>query len=456
MQKTSCELKLAISYILKILIENIVRNINSYQHNRFSEEYLVIYQLEEVLHHRYICENRCKGCLDYQLVNKIILNFSDEIIRINDLYKTFIEDVLKELNLSDLVHPIEIAINLVSNPEHVKKHLNNSKINVYDKYFSEISSNITSLKLAFYNHKIIELHDVILNDFKLPQKQKVSQNMVVFAEEYTTFYIDQNFIGEYIKNNSLKKQIKNIKEKAKYQFIFSPYLIEDGIKMNKVFLKEYFEHISCLTNNILSAKYKDKLSYVSEEIDSIVNRVLLWQEVTKAAESLKLYWFLYNQNAYPNFRRNEKNPFYQKINANLKAFFENIDIKSLSSRNRNEKTIEEELSSYIKFKNYSFGLEELISGYIKTNNDFDCIDKIDNLCEILDFINFETDTEEQKIKSSYQDTEHLKHAWKCKYFITNDKKLIKRGKFIYSLLNIDTEFLTISEFKEMMISQYKK
>ena len=109
-----------------------------------------------------------------------------------------------------------------------------------------------------------------------------------------------------------------------------------------------------------------------------------------------------------------------------------------------------------KIKNYSFGLEELVSGYIKTNNDFDCIDKIDNLCEILDFINFETDTEEQKIKSSYQDTEHLKHAWKCKYFITNDKKLIKRGKFIYSLLNIDTEFLTISEFKEMMISQYKK
>ena len=91
MQKTSCELKLAISYILKILIENIVRNINSYQHNRFSEEYLVIYQLEEVLHHRYICENRCKGCLDYQLVNKIILNFSDEIIRINDLYKTFMK-----------------------------------------------------------------------------------------------------------------------------------------------------------------------------------------------------------------------------------------------------------------------------------------------------------------------------------------------------------------------------
>lgn len=90
------------------------------------------------------------GILDYQLVNKIILNFSDEIIRINDLYKTFIEDVLKELNLSDLVHHIEIAINLVSNPEHVKKlTLNNSKINVYNKYFSEISSSITFFKTCF-------------------------------------------------------------------------------------------------------------------------------------------------------------------------------------------------------------------------------------------------------------------------------------------------------------------
>jgi hypothetical protein len=44
----------------------------------------------------------------------------------------------------------------------------------------------------------------------------------------------------------------------------------------------------------------------------------------------------------------------------------------------------------------------------------------------------------------------------AQYLITNDKKLIKRGKFIYSLLNIDTEFLTIFEFKEMIISPYKK
>lgn len=61
---------------------------------------------------------------------------------------------------------------------------------------------------------------MILNHSELPQKQKLSQNMVVFAEEYTTFYIDQNFIGEYIKNNSLKKQIKNIKEKAKIPIYF--------------------------------------------------------------------------------------------------------------------------------------------------------------------------------------------------------------------------------------------
>lgn len=106
-------------------------------------------------------------------------------------------------------------------------------------------------------------------------------------------------------------------------------------------------------------------------------------------------------------------------------------------------------------QSYPFDLNDLQKGSIKIDNDFDCIDKIDKLCQFLDFINYQTDKEKQKIKSSYQDIEHLKHAWKCQYFITDDQKLIKRGEFIYSLLKINTKFLDSAQFKKMMIGEFK-
>ncbi|MFZ2968977.1 MAG: hypothetical protein WA080_08000 [Sulfuricurvum sp.] len=434
MQKTSCILKLAISYTLKNLIEKLVNDINTWKETSFSEEELVLTQLEEILQDRDICDDRCMGCLDYRLVNNIFINFSDKIIDTNKLYEELIMYILNTLELNQLKDSIEIAINLISNPKYIKEHIDENRRNEYNKYVSEINDIVIALKLAFYNQKIIELDDVVLNYAKLSQEQQIAQKLAIVNEACTTFYIDQNFIGKYINDDNLKRQINNIKEKAKYQFVFSPYMIEDGIKMNKAFLKEYFEHIDSLTNGILVARYNDKLCYVHEEINSIVDRVLLWQQPTEAGENLKYYWSLYNQNAYPYFKRDGKNPLYQKINDDLKSFLENIDIQPMHS---DKKTMEKSLYGYMMLKSYPFDLNDLQKGSIKIDNDFDCIDKIDKLCQFLDFINYQTDKEEQKIKSSYQDIEHLKHAWKCQYFITDDKKLIKRGEFIYSLLKTD-------------------
>lgn len=456
MQKKSCALKLAISYTLKNLIEKLVNDINTWQEISFSEEILVFTQLEEILQDRYICDNQCMGCLDYHLVNSIFINFRDKIIDTNKLYEALIMYILNSLELNQLKGSIEIAINLISNPKYIEEHVDENRRNEYNKYVSEINDIVIALKLAFYNQKITELHTVVLNHAKLSQEQQIAQKLATVKEAYTTFYIDQNFISKYINDDNLKRQINNIKEKVKYQFVFSPYIIEDGIKMNKVFLKEYFEHIDSLTNGILVARYNDKLCYVHEEINSIVDRVLLWQQPTKAGENLKYYWSLYNQNAYPYFNRDKKNPLHQKINDDLKSFLENINIQTLSSETfKNQKTIEKLLHGYFILQSYPFNLKDLQKGYIKIDNDFDCINKIDKLCHFLDFINYETDKEEQKIKSSYQDIEHLKHAWKCQYFITDDQKLIKRGEFIYSLLKINTIFLDSAQFKKMMIGEFK-
>ncbi|HFU76080.1 MAG TPA: hypothetical protein ENK66_07530 [Arcobacter sp.] len=448
-----CTIKLSISYVLKKFIENIIEDINKWHETAYSEEMLLLSQLEEKLQIQEICEKQCMGCLDYILVSKMFLNFRTKIDESNKKYVELIYYILRKMDLKNLNGSIEIAINVISNPQYIKKQLKENQIDKYQEYCDEINGIIIGLKLAYYNQRITELHDVILNHSYLKEEQKFNAILFNIDSEIETFYIDQNFIGKYINDNSFQRQIDNIKKKAKYQFVFSPYLIEDGIKMNQVFLKEYFENIDLLTDGISVTRYDDKLTYVKEEVDSIVERILLWLQPTKAGENLKFYWSLYNKYAYPDFKRDEKNTLVQNINNDIQLFLKEFDIESVhNEKNEYERTMEKTLYWYMVKKSYPFRIEDLQNGYIKINNDFDCIEKIDKLCDFLDFINYETDKEEKKIKSSYQDTEHLKHAWKCKYFVTDDKKLIKRGEFIYSLLNIKTQFITSKNFNTMMYS----
>lgn len=453
-RKIDCTIKLAISYSLKKILEKLVKNIHLWNEIKFSEETIVFHELNKQLKNTRVCENHCMGCLDYILVDRVFGDFHTSIDKTNKKYKDLLRFLSQEYNL-DIIDPIELALNLIAKPEYLEKKLDNNQLAEYKEYVSDINEIIINLKLSYYNQRITELHDKVLSHSHLANKQESNSIKIDINESIETFYIDQNFIGKYINDNSFKRQVESIKKKANYKFIFSPYLIEDGIKMNKVFLKDYFEHITLLTDNILMARYDDELCFVKEEVNSIVERVLLWLEPTKAGENLKFYWSEYNKYAYPDFKRDEKNTLVQKINNNIQLFLKEFNIESVHNEKiEYERTMEKILYWYMEL--YPFSLEDLQSGFIKIDNDFDCIDKIDKLCDFLDFINYQTDKEEKKIKSSYQDTEHLKHAWKCKYFITDDDKLIKRGKFVYSLLGIKTLFLTSDDFKKMMISFYKK
>jgi len=452
--KMDCTIKLAISYVLKKFIENIIEDINKWHETAYSEEMILLSQLEGKLKIQGICEKQCMGCLDYILVTKMFLDFRTKIDESNKKYVKLIYYILNKLELKNLNGSIEIAINVISNPKYIKKQLKENQIDKYKKYCDEINGIIIGLQLAYYNQRITELHDVILNHSYLKEEQKFNAILFNIDSEIETFYIDQNFIGKYINENSFQRQIDNIKKKANYQFVFSPYLIEDGIKMNQVFLKEYFENINLLTDGVSVTRYDNKLAYVKEEVKFIVERILLWLQPTKAGENLKFYWSLYNGCAYPDFKRDKKNTLVQNINKDIEKFLKEVDISSVYSKeNEFEKTMEKVL--YWKTVEIGLSFEEIQNLKIPFYNDFDKIDKIQKLCDFLDFINYQTDKEEKKIKSSYQDTEHLKHAWKCKYFITDDDKLIKRGKFIYSLLDIKTIFLTSSDFKKKMTDFYQ-
>jgi hypothetical protein len=453
-KKIDCTIKLAISYSLKNFLERLVINIHLWNEIKFSEEFILVHDLNKQLKTTKICEHSCMGCLDYILVNRIFGDFHTKIEETNKKYNTLLSFFVKEYNL-DIIDPIELALNLIVKPEYLEKILDTNQVVEYKEYVSDINGIIISLKLSYYHQRITELHDIVLSHGNLAQEQKNMVTLVHINTEIETFYIDQNFIGKYINDNSFQRQIENIKKKVKYQFVFSPYLIEDGIKMNKVFLKEYFENIDLLTDGILVTRYDDKLAYVKEDVDSIVERILLWLQPTKAGENLKFYWSLFNAYAYSSFKRDKKNTLVQNINKDIKKFLQEFDIQSVhSEENEFERSMEKTL--YWKTTEIGLSFEEIQNLKISSYTDFDKIDKIQKLCDFLDFINYQTDKEEKKIKSSYQDTEHLKHAWKCKYFITDDDKLIKRGEFIYSILGIETQFLTSDNLKKMMVDFYKK
>jgi len=445
-----CKKKSYSTYLLNIIIGKLVANINNWNLLKNSEEIQLLNQLDEEIIKKDFCENLCKGCLDYDSYNKIILDFTDGIKSINHKYKQIISKILKDifkLTKDDLLHPLDILVNMISNQDYIIKFLETNDISHYKVYCDEFEQLNNNMAASYYKHKQVELHDEVFNNAPYGATT-IRYSEVDFNDINHIFYIDQNFISKFNNDENLRKQIKNIKIKENYKFVFSPYLIEDGIKMNKVFLKEYFEDIFILTNNVQIMAMDNNLFYGVEDIENTVDRVILWDKATRAAEQLKVYIKYSNEYTYPLFNISNENKIYQKINTDIYSFFKNIF--------NEDKNIQSALSGYLLLESSSFNLEQLQLGIIETININDCINKIQELYQLLDLINFKVDKEEKKIKSGYQDTEHLKRAWLANYFITDDNNLIERGNFIYKLLNIKTKFITSKEFKLLIHNPYKK
>jgi len=457
-----CVIKLNISYVLKKIIEKLVDDINSWKDLRSSEEFNLFKLLNRNLKDRRLCEHQCRGCLDYYLVQTIFSQFISDIEAINKKNKQLLDFLVNLFFLEDCNHPVDLAIELISNTKYVGKKLDDIYLNNYQYYVSEIMQAYSALVLAYCRQRVIELDGVILSNHNLNEEQSISYQEVEIGDCYKKFYIDQNFVSKCMNEDNLMRQIDNIKKNSKFIFLSSPYIIEDGIKMNRVFLKSYFEILSEITNNKLIVNQNQNLSFVTENINSTVDRVMLWLNTTRAAENLKLYKARINHYTYPVFNRGTGT--VQGLNKDIKLFFSELDTNFTPDISREEihKSPSMVLNSLfwmnlISFTP-SFTIDDIKNGYIQFENDQDCMNKIGQICDLLDIMNFKTEPMKDvaKIKSSYQDTEHLKHSWKADYFITDDGNLKDRGEYVYSLLGLKTQFLKINEFKKMMTDCYKQ
>ncbi|WP_334598657.1 hypothetical protein [Pseudomonas alvandae] len=452
-----CIIKIGFSLALKGIIQKLVDNAQSYNILVRSDEWRVAVNLEAKINNKRVCEDLCPGCLEFERTAKMFVDFTQSISRTNDKNENLINKLRSTFLLSEEKDPVSLAMDLIAAPIYVKSKIEKDNIEKIEDYAREIQGAIYALALDHYLHEQAKCSGRLLSHGELEQKQVISYERITILEGQKIFYADQNFISKYGSDSNLKIQVDNFKSRVGCNFIFSPYVIEDGIKMNRVRLKEYLESVESLTDCIMLVRSGETLTLAKEDIHKTFNRVILWRDATRAAEDQKIFKMLYNHWGYSHFSRGSK--FSKRANDNIIELFESLRPHLIDMDHEIEfDDFESDPALCVRLNAYtiekSFTLHDLVSLQITPENDLHRIELIDELCDFLDFINYKTEalSEQDKIRSSLQDAEHLKHAWLADYFITDDKRLRARGELIYSVIGVKTKFINRGELKGLMIN----
>ncbi|WKV49506.1 hypothetical protein [Dickeya fangzhongdai] len=456
-----CLIKHSQSFVIESIVNKLIDDVNSYAHLLTTEDWRLLMNLDKAVGDRQICQNECLGCLEFARMVSMISNFMNGIRSANKESEAVVTELCRIFAVPNDSDPIVLALDLIVSPDYVKSKIPEKSIPLYDKYVDAVNGEISRLALDHFHHEQAKCHDTISAYGNLGREQVISYQRVGISAGEELFYVDQNVISKYGSDKSFGQQIDNFKKKVGCRFVYSPYVIEDGVKMSRVRLGEYFEAIEALTENTMLVRSEDGVMLAKEDIQVTFDRVLLWRNVTRAAEDLKVHKMYYNHWAYPHYSKKSK--LSERANKNIDEFLDSLrpylddrDCHFDFSDFESDKALCRSLSVATIEK--SFSLQELIDKSIKYESDAECMTHIEHLCDFLDLINYQTESlsELSKIRSSLQDTEHLKHAWKADYFVTDDKRLRTRGTFVYSILGLGTKFISIKELKERVVSEFKE
>ncbi|CRM21998.1 hypothetical protein [Pseudomonas sp. 8 R 14] len=455
-----CLLKLGFSYTLKNIVQKIVDDKSCYSVLVGTDEWRLATHLDSQIQKRVMCERQCLGCLEFVRVASMFTRLTTDIVTANDEHKPLVECICKMFEIDTGVDPVVLALELISAPSYLKSKIHRDLVSDYDKYESAINGAFYSLALDHYMHEQAKCSDTVMSYGDLESKQVVSYFPFEKQVAQKIFYLDQNIISKCSNDSSLRKQVIDFRNKTGCEFVYSPYVIEDGIKMSSIRLSEYFDVVSEITNNSMLANIEGQISLVKEDIGVTSQRVLLWRGATKAAEDQKIYKMHYNHWGYSHYSRQSR--ISKRVNKDINAFLESL--RPHLEEDEHDLDFDDFESEYSICRRLyaatigkSFSLNDLVNGSIPFESEQECVGHIEDLCEFLDLINYQTESlsEPEKIKSSLQDVEHLKHAWKADYFVTEDNRLRARGEFIYSVLRIKTKFLDAAGFKGQIIAEFK-
>lgn len=373
--------------------------------------------------------------IDYDLVIGAWNNLYNSIKEINEEYYQLIDAIKIKFEL--IVSDDFLLIGTLFNHEkYIAKNIEEKYKKNFNEYIARANQIILQYKEALLSYHISDLQDRFFDKVDIIDTDDIKYQKISLSKP--SVYIDQNSVAEIIGDQKYKKHFFQASKDNKFAFLYSAYLIEDSINMNPVFLKEFLNELSKLTNNQMVGYLTDGIKFITENPKDTISRVKKYYELTKIFEQTRFIEVVKHYHMYPELRKGKI--LNNEIIKDMAAFFEN-PLKSECpgySQVENKFSTNDHIANFIKY------------GHLEMTTTSDIRETISSLSELFDFINFETEkvcfSNKSKIYSSYRDRQHLEHAYLCDFFITNDSKLRNRGRAIYSFIRASTKTLTVKDF----------
>ena len=420
---------------LRQAIETVVeysKNLLNIPNNKY---YIAFCEDFEIINKTSLCTS-CEGCLDFVFLTKIWFEYIEELRKICIDEKEFVIGLMKKFFVPD--DPWEKYFFLMS--------LSNQKAFIFKNYPDVNKENLEKVSIIvknaylnlcqnYYSNLIADCNDKVLRIYKVLSKRTLNYSDVTLTEKKTV-YFDTNVFSDYVNNKNFYSLV-NLAKSNNYTYVYSPYILEDGIKSDRIHFLYDCDKLVELTDNKTILQIDDTFLIKKENVFDCAKRVHLFRDYTQAQEEKNIYKKKFYEISFWSMPNKEQNS--EKLNKDFFSFFKN-DVSKNAELNKY-------MVSILSHADSSLDLSDIIGGSIKY---VDLAKAIDGLFQFFDFIGYAYDTDEKTLKSSIQDLEHIKVATASDIFVTSDKKLYKRATVIYSILDIKTKVMKKDDFKQLL------
>lgn len=327
--------------------------------------------------------------------------------------------------------------------------------------------NVESLKQEVHAWKVISTNDDIINAANKVARNSFKTVQKIGYIDKSTIYLDFNIFDVYEKNDDFKQLLNSTKAKGVYQFVYSPIHMEEICRMdNNEFEAKRFESIHKLTDKVEVLQYDGVLTFCTEDLNDCFDRAKRCSEINSQAEVKNC---IHNEERSLFFDKYTGELYSKMINeSSLLEMINNISKSDAGKKIKEELPNEVELNEILRgvcflsceikdFKNlYSENItySELRTAINSISHIFNVLgynsDKVSKKNEELSAYPVYRKDKYRTVRSNTYDVNHLCYATRCSYFVTNDKKLLKRAKEIYNYIGCKTKVISYDEMIELL------
>jgi len=332
----------------------------------------------------------------------------NESIEIFDFY--YIQTIV-ELHLPRCVN-CSSCLAFISNLEIVVKLLNKTMT-------------IDDAKKENHVYKLADISDRLIAEYiKSPQMEFNIAGSYFKNKDKLLVYLDSNIIMEYEKDASFWKIIQNSKDC--HDYYYSPSHLEDILK-RKQSEKDILDIIMIFTESRFIHRVNTGVRFHYESPHSSYKRVDTdtSKSISSITEDYKIEKITANGLYYP-----EYNTTLHKIKINNKILnLTSVEFINVFDQINPQFTLNDIRNMDLQKTEYNY------LNYV-----------IHTLVNVMDVLNYKSEKETKKIRTSVHDIEHLIYAAYSDIFVTLDTKLLNRSKSIYNHIVPNIRVMNIDEF----------